>query len=555
MAAKEIKFSREAQDAVLRGVNQLANAVKATLGPRGRNVLIEKTFGAPVVTKDGVTVAKEIELEDKFENMGAQMVKEVASRTSDVAGDGTTTATVLAQAIFREGIKLVAAGHDPMKLKRGIDKAVEVVVESIRKQSKQVKGRTEIAQVATVSANGDATIGNIIADAMEKVGKDGVITVEEGRSLDTELDVVEGMQFDRGYLSPYFITDPEKMQIELEDPVILMYDKKISNMKDLVPMLEEVARSTKPLLVMAEDIEGEALATLVVNKIRGTLKAAAVKAPGFGDRRKSMLEDIAILTGGKVVAEEVGMKLESTKLVDLGKAKRVVIDKDNTTIIGGSGKKGEIEGRIKQIKAQVDGASGEYDREKLQERLAKLAGGVAVIRVGAATEAEMKEKKARVEDALNATRAAVEEGIVPGGGVGFIRAIKAVDAYTGADEEERAGVRIIKRVLEEPLRGISENAGWDGSVVVGKVSESKGSEGFDAGKLEYTDLIAAGIIDPAKVSRSAMLNAASVAGLLLTTEALVAEKPMEFEAGGGGGMGGGPPQVGGMMGGMGTGMM
>lgn len=553
--AKEIKFDRDAQDSVLRGVNQLANAVKATLGPRGRNVLIEKQFGAPVVTKDGVTVAKEIELEDKFENMGAQMVKEVASRTSDVAGDGTTTATVLAQAIFREGIKLVAAGHDPMKLKRGIDKAVEVVVESIRKQSKQVKGRTEIAQVATVSANGDATIGNIIADAMEKVGKDGVITVEEGRSLDTELDVVEGMQFDRGYLSPYFVTDAEKMQIELEDPIVLMYDKKISNMKDLVPLLEEVARSTKPLLVMAEDIEGEALATLVVNKIRGTLKVAAIKAPGFGDRRKSMLEDIAILTGGKVVAEEAGMKLENTKLPDLGRAKKVVIDKDNTTIVGGAGKKGEIEGRIRQIKAQVDGASGEYDREKLQERLAKLAGGVAVIRVGAATEAEMKEKKARVEDALNATRAAVEEGIVPGGGVGFIRAIKAVEGFTGADDEEKAGVSIVKRVLEEPLRGISANAGWDGSVVVGKVSESKGSEGFDAGKLEYTDLIAAGIIDPAKVSRSAILNASSVAGLLLTTEALVAEKPIEVDpaAAAGPGAAAMPPQVGGMMGGMGTG--
>jgi chaperonin GroEL len=548
MAAKEIKFDREAQDLVLQGVNQLANAVKATLGPRGRNVLIEKTFGAPVVTKDGVTVAKEIELEDRFENMGAQMVKEVASRTSDVAGDGTTTATVLAQAIFREGIKLVAAGHDPMKLKRGIDKAVEVVVTSIRKQSKQVKGRTEIAQVATVSANGDDTIGNIIADAMEKVGKDGVITVEEGRSLETELDVVEGMQFDRGYLSPYFVTDPEKMQIELEDPVILMYDKKISNMKDLVPLLEEVARSTKPLLVMAEDIEGEALATLVVNKIRGTLKAAAVKAPGFGDRRKEMLEDIAILTGGKVVAEEVGMKLESTKLTDLGRAKKVVIDKDNTTIIGGAGKKGEIEGRIRQIKAQVEESSGEYDREKLQERLAKLAGGVAVIRVGAATEAEMKEKKARVEDALNATRAAVEEGIVPGGGVAFIRAIKAVDSFEGADEEEKAGVRIVRRVLEEPLRGIAGNAGWDGSIVVGKVSEEKGSTGFDAGRLEYCDLIEAGIIDPAKVTRSAIINASSVAGLLLTTEALVAEKPQPEEAAGGGGM----PGMGGMggMGGM-----
>lgn len=540
--AKEIKFGREAQDAVLRGVNTLANAVKATLGPRGRNVLIEKTYGAPVVTKDGVTVAKEIELEDRFENMGAQMVKEVASKTSDVAGDGTTTATVLAQAIFREGIKLVAAGHDPMKLKRGIDKAVEVVVDSIKKQSKQVKGRTEIAQVATVSANGDATIGNIIADAMEKVGKDGVITVEEGRSLETELEVVEGMQFDRGYLSPYFITDPERMLIELEDPLILMYDKKIENMKDLVPLLEEVARSTKPLLVMAEDIEGEALATLVVNKMRGTLKAAAVKAPGFGDRRKAMLEDIAVLTGGKVIAEEVGMKLESVKLSDLGGAKKVIIDKDNTTLIGGSGKRGEIEGRIRQIKAQVEEASGEYDREKLQERLAKLAGGVAVIRVGAATEAEMKEKKARVEDALNATRAAVEEGIVPGGGVALIRAIKDVDAFKGTDTEEAAGVRIIKRVLEEPLRGIATNAGWDGSIVVGKVSEQKGSNGFDAGKLEYCDMIAAGIIDPAKVTRSAMLNAASVAGLLLTTEALIAEKPEPAQGGGGGGI----PNMGGM---------
>lgn len=544
--AKEIKFDREAQDAILTGVNILANAVKSTLGPRGRNVLIEKTFGAPVVTKDGVTVAKEIELEDRFENMGAQMVKEVASKTSDVAGDGTTTATILAQAIYREGIKLVAAGHDPMKLKRGIDKAVEVVVDSIRKQSKQVKGRTEIAQVATVSANGDETIGNIIADAMEKVGKDGVITVEEGRSLETELEVVEGMQFDRGYLSPYFITDTEKMQIELEDPIILMYDKKISNMKDLVPLLEEVARSTKPLLVMAEDIEGEALATLVVNKMRGTLKAAAVKAPGFGDRRKAMLEDIAVLTGGKVIAEEVGMKLENAKLADLGGAKKVIIDKDNTTLIGGFGKKGEIEGRIRQIKAQVDEASGEYDREKLQERLAKLAGGVAVIRVGAATETEMKEKKARVEDALNATRAAVEEGIVAGGGVSLIRAIKDVEAFKGADEEEGAGVRIIKKVLEEPLRGIAGNAGWDGSIVVGKVSEQKGSNGFDAAKLEYCDLIAAGIIDPAKVTRSAMINASSVAGLLLTTEALIADKP-EPPAGDAGGGGGGMPGMGGMM--------
>jgi chaperonin GroEL len=550
MAAKEIKFDRAAQDAVLKGVNTLANAVKATLGPRGRNVLIEKTFGAPVVTKDGVTVAKEIELEDKFENMGAQMVKEVASKTSDVAGDGTTTATVLAQAIFREGIKLVAAGHDPMKLKRGIDKAVEVVVDSIKKQSKQIKSRTEIAQVATVSANGDSTIGNIIADAMEKVGKDGVITVEEGRSLETELDVVEGMQFDRGYLSPYFITDPEKMQIELEDPVILMFDKKISNMKDMVPLLEEVARSAKPLLVMAEDVEGEALATLVVNKLRGTLKAAAVKAPGFGDRRKAMLEDIAVLTGGRVIAEEAGMKLENTKLQDLGRAKKIVIDKDNTTIVGGAGKKAEIEGRIRQIKAQVEEASGEYDREKLQERLAKLAGGVAVIRVGAATEAEMKEKKARVEDALNATRAAVEEGIVPGGGVALIRAIKAVDGFQGADDEEKAGVSIVRRVLEEPLRGIAANAGWDGSIVVGKVSEEKGANGFDAAKLEYCDMIEAGIVDPAKVTRSAMQNASSVAGLLLTTEALIAEKPQskeEMGGGGGGPMGGMHPGMGGMM--------
>ena len=545
--AKEIKFGREAQNAILTGVNVLADAVKATLGPRGRNVLIEKTFGAPVVTKDGVTVAKEIELEDRFENMGAQMVKEVASKTSDVAGDGTTTATILAQAIYKEGIKLVAAGHDPMKLKRGIDKAVEVVVDSIRKQSKQVKGRTEIAQVATVSANGDETIGDIIADAMEKVGKDGVITVEEGKTLDTELEVVEGMQFDRGYLSPYFITDTEKMQIELEDPIILMYDKKISNMKDLVPLLEEVARSTKPLLVMAEDIEGEALATLVVNKMRGTLKAAAVKAPGFGDRRKAMLEDIAVLTGGKVIAEEVGMKLENAKMADLGGAKKVIIDKDNTTLIGGSGKKGEIEGRIRQIKAQVDEASGEYDREKLQERLAKLAGGVAVIRVGAATETEMKEKKARVEDALNATRAAVEEGIVAGGGVSLIRAIKDVEAFKGADAEEGAGVRIIKKVLEEPLRGIAGNAGWDGSIVVGKVSEKKGSHGFDAAKLEYRDLIAAGIIDPAKVTRSAMINAASVAGLLLTTEALIADKPEPAGGDAGGGGGAGMGGMGGMM--------
>ena len=547
--AKDLLFDTEAREKVLEGVNKLAAAVKATLGPRGRNVLIEKTFGAPVVTKDGVSVAKEIELEDKFENMGAQMVKEVASKTSDVAGDGTTTATILAQAIYREGIKLVAAGHDPMKLKRGIDQTVEVVTSNIRKLSKQVKGRTEIAQVATVSANGDSNVGSIIADAMEKVGKDGVITVEEGRSLDTELDVVEGMQFDRGYLSPYFVTEPEKMTVELEDPLILLFDKKIANMKDLLPLLEEVARSTKPLLIIAEDVEGEALATLVVNKIRGTLKVAAIKAPGFGDRRKAMIEDIGFLTGGQVISEEAGMKLENAKVTDLGTAKRVVIDRDDTTIVGGGGTRGSIAGRINQIKSQIDMASGEYDREKLQERLAKLAGGVAVIRVGAATETEMKEKKDRVEDALNATRAAVEEGIVPGGGVAFIRAITAVTKYDGADPEEQAGVNIVKRALEEPLRGIATNAGWDGSIVVEKVSNQKGSNGFDAAKLKYTDLIKAGILDPAKVTRTAMQNASSVAGLLLTTEALIVEIAKE-EGGGGAGAGmppGGPMGMGGMM--------
>ena len=545
--AKDLLFDTEAREKILEGVNKLAAAVRATLGPRGRNVLIEKTFGAPVVTKDGVTVAKEIELEDRFENMGAQMVKEVASKTSDVAGDGTTTATILAQAIYREGIKLVAAGHDPMKLKRGIDQTVEVVTASIRKLSKQVKGRTEIAQVATVSANGDKNIGSIIADAMEKVGKDGVITVEEGRSLDTELEVVEGMQFDRGYLSPYFVTEPERMTVELEDPLILLYDKKIANMKDLLPLLEEVARSTSPLLIVAEDVEGEALATLVVNKIRGTLKVAAIKAPGFGDRRKAMIEDIAFLTGGQVISEEAGMKLENAKVTDLGKAKRIVIDRDDTTLIGGAGTKSSITGRINQIKSQIQMASGEYDREKLQERLAKLAGGVAVIRVGAATETEMKEKKDRVEDALNATRAAVEEGIVAGGGVAFIRAVDTVNKYDGADPEEQAGVNIVKRALEEPLRGIAANAGWDGSIVVDKVRNQKGSIGFDAAKLEYTDLIKAGILDPAKVTRTAMQNAASVAGLLLTTEALVVEIVKED---GGGGAPGGPMGMGGGMGGM-----
>ncbi|GIW46341.1 MAG: 60 kDa chaperonin [Deltaproteobacteria bacterium] len=533
MAAKQIALGYTARDSVLRGVNILANAVKATLGPRGRNVLIEKTFGAPVVTKDGVTVAKEIELEDKFENMGAQMVKEVASKTSDVAGDGTTTATVLAQAIFKEGMKLVAAGHDPMKLKRGIDKAVGVVVEEIRKMSKQVRGRKEIAQVATISANGDETIGNIIADAMEKVGKDGVITVEEGKGLETTMEVVEGMQFDRGYLSPYFVTNPERMEVELDEPYILLYDKKISSMKDLIPLLEEVARSGKPILVIAEDVEGEALATLVVNKIRGTLKCAAVKAPGFGERRKAMLEDIAILTGGRVISEEAGMKLENATLKDLGRAKKVVIDRDNTTIVGGAGKKSDIEARIKQIKVQIEETTSEYDREKLQERLAKLAGGVAVIRVGAATEAEMKNKKALVEDALNATRAAVEEGIVPGGGVTFIRAIKALDNLEIVDDEERAGVNIVKRALEEPLKEIANNAGWDGSIVVEKVKEGKGAFGFDAARLEFCDLVEAGIVDPAKVARTALQNASSVAGLLLTTEALIAEKPKEEKKFGG----------------------
>ena len=547
--AKDLLFDTEAREKILEGVNKLAAAVRATLGPRGRNVLIEKTFGAPVVTKDGVSVAKEIELEDRFENMGAQMVKEVASKTSDVAGDGTTTATILSQAIYREGIKLVAAGHDPMKLKRGIEQTVEVVTESIRKLSKQVKGRVEIAQVATVSANGDKNVGSIIADAMEKVGKDGVITVEEGRSLDTELEVVEGMQFDRGYLSPYFVTEPERMTVELEDPLILLYDKKIASMKDLLPLLEEAARSTSPLLIIAEDVEGEALATLVVNKIRGTLKVAAIKAPGFGDRRKAMIEDIAFLTGGQVISEEAGMKLENAKITDLGKAKRIVIDRDDTTIVGGAGTKSSISGRINQIKSQIQVASGEYDREKLQERLAKLAGGVAVIRVGAATETEMKEKKDRVEDALNATRAAVEEGIVPGGGVAFIRAIDAVNKYDGADPEEQAGVNIVKKALEEPIRGIAVNAGWDGSIVVDKVRNQKGSNGFDAAKLEYTDLIKAGILDPAKVTRTAMQNAASVAGLLLTTEALVVEIVKDDDGGGGapGGPMGGMGGMGGMM--------
>jgi len=526
MAAKLVKFGEDARAKVLRGVNVLADAVTVTLGPRGRNVVLEKSWGAPTVTKDGVTVAKEIELPDKFENMGAQMVKEVASKTSDVAGDGTTTATVLARAIFTEGAKLVAAGHDPMSLKRGVDRAVTAVVEELKKLSKSTKGKDEIAQVGTVSANGDRPIGDMIAEAMEKVGKEGVITVEEAKSLDTQLEVVEGMQFDRGYSSPYFVTDPERMEAVLEDAYVLIHEKKISVMKDLLPLLEQISRAGKPLLVIAEEVEGEALATLVVNKIRGTLQCCAVKAPGFGDRRKAMLEDIAILTGGRMIAEELGLKLENVGLKELGRCKRVVVDKDNTTLIDGAGKKPDIEGRIKQIRAQIEETTSDYDREKLQERLAKLVGGVAVIRVGAATEVEMKEKKARVEDAMHATRAAVEEGIVAGGGVALLRARSALDTLK-LDDEEQAGVNIVRRALEEPLRWIARNAGQDGSVVLEKVREAKGAFGFNAQTEEYEDLIKAGIIDPTKVVRTALQNAASVAGLLLTTEAMVAEKPKE----------------------------
>ena len=524
MAAKEVKFAGEARDKVLRGVNILADAVTVTLGPKGRNVVLEKSFGAPTVTKDGVTVAKEIELEDKFENMGAQMVKEVASKTSDVAGDGTTTATVLSRAIYTEGMKMVAAGHDPMTLKRGIERAVAAVVGQLRDLSKPTKDRKEIAQVGTVSANSDSTIGDIIAEAMEKVGKEGVITVEEAKSLETQLEVVEGMQFDRGYLSPYFVTDPERMEAKLEDAYILIHEKKISAMKDLLPILESIAKSGKPLLLVAEDIEGEALATLVVNKIRGTLQGMAVKAPGFGDRRKAMLEDLAILTGGKCIAEELGVKLENVNLQDLGRAKRIVVDKDNTTVIDGSGKRADIEGRIKQIRAQIEETTSDYDREKLQERLAKMVGGVAVVRVGAATETEMKEKKARVEDALHATRAAVEEGVVPGGGVALIRSSAALDKLR-AGEEERFGINIVRKALDEPARWIAQNAGQDGSVVIDKIRSNKGAFGFNAAKEEFEDLMKAGIIDPTKVVRSALQNAASVASLLLTTECVVAEKP------------------------------
>jgi chaperonin GroEL len=526
MSAKELRFSSDARTAILNGVNILADAVKVTLGPKGRNVVIEKSFGAPNITKDGVTVAKEIELSDKFENMGAQMVKEVASKTNDDAGDGTTTATVLAQAIYREGAKIVAAGHNPMQLKRGIDKAVAAVIEELKKIAKPIKDQKEVAQVGAISANNDAEIGKLIAEAMEKVGKEGVITVEEAKTADTTLDVVEGMQFDRGYSSPYFVTNPEKMEASLDNPFILLFDKKISSMKDLLPILEKVVQRSKPLMIIAEDIEGEALATLVVNKLRGTLQVAAVKAPGFGDRRKEMMEDIATLTGGKVISEDMGHKLEMARLEDLGTAKKITIDKDNTTIVDGAGVKTAVEARVKQIRAQIEETSSDYDREKLQERLAKLVGGVAVINVGAATEVEMKEKKARVEDALNATRAAVEEGIVPGGGTALLRASKVLDTMKAPTTEEQAGVEIVKRALQEPLRQIAGNAGHEGSIVVDKVmSNPSSSFGFNALTEKYEDLLAAGVIDPAKVSRCALQNAASVASLMLTTETMIAEKP------------------------------
>ena len=530
MAAKQIVYSESSRQAILRGVNQLADAVKVTLGPKGRNVVLEKKFGGPTITKDGVTVAKEIELRDPLENMGAQMVREVASKTSDIAGDGTTTATILAQAIFREGVKSVAAGANPMALKRGIEKAVQVVVDEVGAHSKPVSGDM-IAQVGTISANGDATIGNIIAEAMKKVGKDGVITVEESKTMVTELQTVDGMQFDRGYLSPYFITDPDRMEVVLEDPYILIHEKKISNMKDLLPVLEQIARSGKPLLIIAEEVEGEALATLVVNKLRGTLNAAAVKAPGFGDRRKAMLEDIGILTGGKAIMEETGIKLEGVQLADLGKAKRITIDKDNTTIVDGAGVQKSIEGRIKQLRAQIDDTTSDYDREKLQERLAKLAGGVAVIKVGAATETEMKEKKARVEDALHATRAAVEEGIVAGGGVALLRASVKI-ASLELTGDEKTGAEIIRRSCEEPVRQISGNAGFEGSIIVEKIrSNSEFNYGFNAQTGEYQDLVAAGVIDPAKVTRSALQNASSISGLMLTTEAMICEIPEKKPAG------------------------
>jgi chaperonin GroEL len=539
--AKQIIYGEQSRQAILRGVNQLADAVKVTLGPKGRNVVLDKKFGSPTITKDGVTVAKEIDLKDPLENMGAQMVREVASKTSDTAGDGTTTATVLAQAIYREGARNVVAGANPMELKRGIEKAVEAIVQEIKKLSRPVKGNM-IAQVGTISANADETIGKIIAEAMEKVGKDGVITVEEAKTLETSLDVVEGMQFDRGYLSPYFVTDPERMEVVLENPVILIHEKKISSMKDLLPVLEQVARMGRPLLIVAEDVEGEALATLVVNKLRGTLQAAAVKAPGFGDRRKAMLEDIATLTGGKAITEDLGLKLENIKVEDLGKAKKITIDKDNTTIVEGAGTSAAIEGRVKQLRAQVEDTTSDYDREKLQERLAKLVGGVAVIKVGAATETEMKEKKARVEDAMHATKAAVEEGIVPGGGVALLRASKALDGLK-LEGDQLVGLQIIRRAIEEPMRWIATNAGQEGSIVVSRVKELKSpDEGFNAATETYEDLVKAGVIDPAKVVRNALQNASSIASLLLTTEALVSEIPEDKKdapAGGGpGGMGG-----------------
>jgi chaperonin GroEL len=541
MAAKEVRFDQQARDAILRGVDILANAVKVTLGPKGRNVILEKSWGSPTVTKDGVTVAKEIELEDRFENMGAQMVKEVASKTSDVAGDGTTTATVLAQSICRSGVKVVASGADPMEVKRGIEAAVKTVVDELKKVSKPTKEQKEIAQVGTISANNDETIGAIIAEAMNKVGKEGVITVEEAKVMETTLEVVEGMQFDRGYLSPYFVTNPEKMEADLEDCYILIHEKKIGSMKDLLPLLEQIAKIGKPLVIISEDVEGEALATLVVNKLRGTLKCAAVKAPGFGDRRKAMLEDVAILTGGRMISEDLGIKLENVGLEDLGRAKKVHIDKDNTTIVEGAGTRSAIEGRVKQIRTQVEETTSDYDREKLQERLAKLVGGVAVINVGAATETEMKEKKARVEDALNATRAAVEEGIVPGGGVAYLRTIPALEKLK-LEGDQQIGVNIVKRALEEPARQIAQNAGKEGSVIVERLKTEKGSFGFDAAKEEFTDMSKAGIIDPTKVVRFALQNAASVASLLITTEAMVAEKPKKEQPmpamPPGGGMGG-----------------
>ena len=545
--AKDVIFSESARARILDGVNTLADAVQVTMGPKGRNVVIEKSFGAPTVTKDGVTVAKEIELEDRFENMGAQLVKEVASKTSDVAGDGTTTATILARAIYREGLKMVAAGHNPMDLKRGIDHAVSAAVGALRELSNPTQDQREIAQVGTISANNDPAIGSIIAEAMEKVGKEGVITVEEAKSMETTLDVVEGMQFDRGYLSPYFVTDAERMEANIDGPLILLHEKKISNMKDLLPVLEQVAKQGRPLLIIAEDVDGEALATLVVNKLRGTLNVAAVKAPGFGDRRKAMLQDIAILTGGQVISEDLGLKLENVQASDLGTAKTVSIDKDTTTIVGGSGSQDDIAGRVAQIRAQIEETSSDYDREKLQERLAKLVGGVAVINVGAATEVEMKEKKARVEDALHATRAAVEEGIVVGGGVALLRCQGSLEGVTTTDEES-FGVNIIRRVLEEPIRQITANAGLEGSIVVQAVRDNDASAfGFNAATGEYTDLVAAGVIDPTKVTRTALQNAASIAGLMLTTEAMVADKPDEGGAAAGMPMGGGMGGMGGMM--------